>query len=113
MHEHHAVHELHVVLRARVENTLQFCRIEPTWFLAHDVLAGFGGFDHPFGADAGRQRNVYGVDVFCCDQFFVTSDRSRCLWKRYLRGAVSDELFRTLKAATGHGREHGVLRTVN
>ncbi len=73
MHEHHAVHELDFVFAAGVEHRPHFSTIDAARLLAQHVLAGLGGADHPLLANAGRQRDVDGIDVLAGEQFFVAA----------------------------------------
>ena len=71
VHEHDAVHELHVGLAACVDHLGQILGGEGARLFAKDVFAGLGGADDPFLAKAGGKRDVDRLDRGIREQFLV------------------------------------------
>ena len=109
VHEHDAVHVLHVVRLARREDFLDVGQRVAARFFAHHMLAGLSGFDDPLLADSSRQRNVNRVDVVSGEECFVTANRIRSRIKRRLSLVFGDVLRRAFFAATGDGDERGIV----
>ena len=112
VHEHHAVHELHVVVAAGVEHLGNVRRGVPPRLFAQHVLAGLGGPNHPFLAHAGRQRDVDGVDILRRQQLLIAAYARRWI-ERHLRLARLHELRPALGTAASHGHQRAVARVVN
>ena len=103
VHEHHAVHELHAVFPAGVNHLLKVGRAQGAGFFANDVFARRCRAQDPFLAQAGRQRKINRVHVFGGDQFLVTAQRRRRIFKRGFPLAFHNELAAAFEIAAGHG----------
>ena len=73
VHEHHAVHELHAVFCARGDHFFQVGGADPAGLFADDVLARRRRAQHPFLAQAGRQRDINRIHIGRREQLFIAA----------------------------------------
>src|SRR5262245_36560764 len=77
------------------------------------MFAGLRDAHDPLLAQAGRYRQVNGIDMLCRDQLFVTAQRARRLIEWHLTLATRDEFTATLGIAAGDSGDNAISAIVN
>jgi hypothetical protein len=80
VHEHHAIHVLHIMLATNVQHFGDLLGIEGGRLFANDVLSSLSGSDYPLLSQGGRQGDVDGIDVISLQQGFVGAHGHR--WRK-------------------------------
>jgi hypothetical protein len=110
VHEFYPVHELHIILAARVDHFFQISGTCCTRLLTEHVFPGRSASQHPFFSDSGRQRDIDGIHVSAGEQLLVTAQGDRQRTHRRRRLAFGNEVARTVHLATRNSRHHRVTR---
>jgi hypothetical protein len=87
--------------------------LQSAGLFANDVLARCRRTPDPFLAQAGRQRKVNRIHVFGSDQFLVTVQRHRRIFKRGFGLTFRDKLAAAFEVAAGHGGYYRIAAVKN
>src|SRR5262245_1640235 len=77
VHEHDAIHELHVAPPTGIQNFAQVSARDGTWLFAQDVFTCLGRAYNPFLPHGGGQRQINGIDIVAGKQLLVAA---ACRW---------------------------------